>query len=89
MQTATPSKSQSKMQEVSAQIEGIDVKTISALRLPEGELRVSNCQLVHFSVGNAQSPIQAQILVPALKYQDQSGRFWTTPLKQIYGYSND
>jgi hypothetical protein len=87
-QTRSQSLEQVSSQEVNAKLQGINVSSITSIRLPEGQVQVSNCEFVHFSLGIAQSPIEAQRFVPALRYKDQSGKYWTTPLKQIYGYSD-
>jgi hypothetical protein len=69
--------------------DGLDVKSIRSIELPDGWHTVRNPELVQFVVGEARSPITPFKLYPALRYQNNSGKTVRTPLNKILSFSEE
>jgi hypothetical protein len=93
--TQTPMQGQSMSQQggLSSQAvftaHAIDAKSIQSIQLPDGWHNVQQCEVVQFTVGQAQSPIANTSYYPALRYTNESGKQVTTPLSKILSFSQE
>lgn len=86
----TGTRSPSKGAQVQAEVEGVSPDQIKTLRLSDGDHQVSDCRIVHFAMGEAQSPIKPAKLYPYLRYRDElTGQEFWTPWSAILGLSAD
>ena len=69
--------------------DALDTKDLRAIELADGWHEVTNCEFVHFAVGEAQSPISPDKLYPALRYQNEFGKLVRTPLNKILSFSEE
>jgi len=69
--------------------DAVDTKDLRAIELADGWHEVTNCEFVHFAVGEAQSPISPDKLYPALRYQNEFGKLVRTPLNKILSFSEE
>jgi len=69
--------------------DALDTKDLRAIELADGWHEVTNCEFVHFAVGEAQSPISPDKLYPALRYQNEFGKLVRTPLNKILSFSDE
>ena len=69
--------------------DALDTKDLRAIELADGWHEISNCEFVHFAVGEAQSPISPDKLYPALRYQNEFGKLVRTPLNKILSFSEE
>ena len=69
--------------------DAVDTKDLRAIELADGWHEISNCEFVHFAVGEAQSPISPDKLYPALRYQNEFGKLVRTPLNKILSFSDE
>ena len=69
--------------------DAVDTKDLRAIELADGWHEVTNCEFVHFAVGEAQSPISPDKLYPALRYQNEFGKLVRTPLNKILSFSDE
>jgi hypothetical protein len=64
--------------------DAVDAAQITAIQTADGSWqKVSECQQVLYTVGNAHSPINFDRGFPALRYRNEAGNIVRTPLKHI------
>ncbi|HYL40329.1 MAG TPA: hypothetical protein VET90_03380 [Candidatus Binatus sp.] len=74
---------------VNVTFDAIDTKQIRAIELADGWHDVQNCELVHFAVGEAHSPITPDKLYPSLRYTNENGKLVRTPLSKVLSFSEE
>jgi hypothetical protein len=81
------------MQTMTTQIkvttDALDTKQVRAIELADGWHDISDCELVQFAVGEAQSPIHPDKLYPALRYQNEFKKLVRTPLSKVLSFSDE
>jgi hypothetical protein len=69
--------------------DALDTKEVRAIELADGWHDITNCEFVHFAIGESQSPIYPDKLYPSLRYQNEFGKLVRTPLNKILSFSEE